>query len=149
MPTLTLPLTAEGLAVVDVRISLRPSRVQALLRASQQAPPPLAGAGILDTGTSVTCIDPGVRQPLGLTPVGTVPISSAASPAPVICNLYKAELRIVHPSGNSQHDLVWSMAPMVETQVAHLGAQVLVGCDVLGQCLFVYNGRGGTFTLDY
>src|SRR5262249_18175775 len=29
------------------------------------------------------------------------------------------------------------------------GAGVLIGCDVLGRCLFVYNGRGGTFTLDY
>src|SRR5262249_37179763 len=107
MPTLTLPLTADGLAMADVRVHLRPARIQALARISQHPPPPVPDTGLFDSGTRVTCIDPRIRQLLGLTPVGTVPISSAASPAPVICNLYKAELRIVHPSGNSQDDVVW------------------------------------------
>ena len=40
--------------MVDVRINLRPSRVQAFLRASQQVPPPVSDTGILDTGTSLT-----------------------------------------------------------------------------------------------
>jgi hypothetical protein len=46
-------------------------------------------------------------------------------------------------------NLVWDWLPAIETKVSHLGADVLIGGDVLDDCLFVRDGPAGRFVLAY
>jgi len=102
---------------------------------------------MLDTGATLTVIDPQVRQTLGLTPFRMRRISAPGLPAPAQFPSYKLELMLVDPAGQ-----VWLLGPMLtvlEAPILHMGVSVLVGCDVLSRCIYNYNGPAGTFSLAY
>jgi hypothetical protein len=58
-------------------------------------------------------------------------------------------LTVLHPSGNPALNLIVPQLAVAETMVSHTGTEVVIGCDVLGQCDFHYGGRAGIFSLAY
>jgi hypothetical protein len=102
---------------------------------------------MLDSEATQTVIDPQVRQALNLVPFRIRRVSVPSAPAPILAPCYKLDLAIVDPAGG-----FWLLCPrlsVLETPLIHTGVPVLVGCDVLGRCLYCHNGPGGTFVLAY
>jgi hypothetical protein len=145
MPLISRALN-QGLAVVDLVITVSGPRAVALQKAKLSTPPPFVTTGILDSGASITCIDPRVRQALGLVPFRVRSILVPSLSTPVRCNYYKIGLMIRHTAGDT---LLHSWLSVAETEIAQCGNEILVGCDVLQLCDFRYEGRVGTFSLSF
>jgi len=134
-----------------VPVALYPSgpRRQALQAAGQPAPAPAVFNGLIDTGATVTIIDPRVRQALNLVPYRIRPIGVPAQPVPVYALWYKLDLVVFDPRAATNVSLYTPMLSVVETPISHSGADVLVGCDVLSRCFFGYGGTTRDFILAF
>lgn len=149
MPTIQRSLQ-QRLAWVDVEVPPAVPRARALIRAGQAVPSRTVPA-MIDTGANWTCIDPSVRRALNLVPFNRLAIAVPGSPPqpgtqPPACLLFKIDLTVLHPNG--QHLSVHGLGA-VELDIAHTGALVLLGGDVLARCRFLYDGQAGAFSLDY
>jgi hypothetical protein len=78
MPTLTIPLAAEG-AIVEVALLVSGPRQAALLAAGLPVPPTMLARAMIDTGASCTVIDPSVVKHLSLVPIGIAAVHSAST----------------------------------------------------------------------
>ena len=103
---------------------------------------------LIDTGASHTFVDPSVITPLGLTPTGGSSVNSATTGAtPANCDQYDVCLVI---SSTISSPLIRGVMPVGTLPLlASVGLHALIGRDVLGECLLVYDGRGGSFSLAY
>jgi hypothetical protein len=149
MPVLTLPLTAQGEAVVQVTVGVTKARALLLRSAGQPVPAPVAVPALLDTGAAFTCIDPTVRQALGLVPSVAHTAFTVGARRGQRVNYYRASLTVVHPSGDVQLNLSIPLLDVTEVHLALTGHSVLIGCDVLAGCEFHYGGRNRVFALSY
>jgi hypothetical protein len=104
---------------------------------------------MLDTGATTTIIDLRIRQALNLTPFRLLSAQVPSQPASMRVLAYKADLLILHPSGNVRDHLTVPLLTLMEMPLSHLGADVLLGCDVLSLCTFMHDGQSGRFLLSY
>jgi hypothetical protein len=148
MPSLSQAFT-QGFAQVDVVLGVPAARVRALHRAGRQSPSPVTTTALIDTGSHFTYIDPSVRRALNLVPYTTASALTPASPATVACYQFKVDLTIKYPGAAGQLFLLRHLLPVAELAISHLGADVLIGCEFLADCVFVYRGPQGQFTLAY
>ena len=145
MPHLSLPITPQG-CVVDLIVGVSSQRADALRRAGQIVPAFVTVRGLIDTGATSTCIDPDAVRSLGLTPTGTVPIHTPSTAGTAyLCPQYDVMLAVYHP----KHSLVLGTMPIITTPLSATGVDALIGRDVLGNCLYVYDGAAGTFSLAF
>ena len=154
MPVLTGPLaqhpSLQRQALVNVEVAVPPQRAKYRLLGGFPGSIKMTVPGLIDTGAGITCIDPRVRRTLNLTPFNRIPaLTPSSGPNPPPSYLYKVDLTIVHPGGHPPLNLVRNLLTVVEVNMSHLGTDVLVGCDVLAGCLFVYDGQAGHFSLAY
>jgi hypothetical protein len=152
MPLMVVPLLPDG-ALVNVMVGLSGPDVRTLRQAGKPIPGPIAARAILDTGANATCLDPGVLTSL-VQAVGLKPVRFLLANVPALGGVgwsaeYALSLPVVHPSGQPRDNRTWQEHPVVEQPLAQLGYQVLLGRDLLDDCLFVYNGPDGSFTLAY
>jgi hypothetical protein len=149
MPHFTLDISPQGL-LLTAWIGVSQARAKALTDANQPVPKPVTVRGLLDTGASITCVDPSVLDSLQLTPKGVVPLYTASTgDEPRNADQYDVSLWV---PGASQSHPPLSFGTLgvaaIET-VAKLGFQALIGRDVLAQCVLFYNGGMGFFTVCY
>jgi hypothetical protein len=145
MPSLTFPVTPDGLAV-PVWIGPSGKATVSLQAAGQAIPAPLLARGLLDTGSSVTAIAPWVFQRLPIPVAGTGTTQTAAGPVAV--NLHEVSLSITDP-GRPAPMLTCSDLLASELAAALPDVDVLVGLDVLLQCRLTLDGPGRWFTLEF
>ncbi|HEV3260574.1 MAG TPA: hypothetical protein VG013_27205 [Gemmataceae bacterium] len=147
MPVLTDNLT-RGLAAVSVVVGLPPAARRAT---PASLPFELQNlTGLIDTGTSVTGIDPLVVARLGLKTIGKTrrPVQGPFAPAGGVNPWrYRVWLTLVNPNNNPRDNLIRKNLEVLEVPAS--GAHVLVGTDVLMHCDFNYSGLGGTFSLSW
>jgi predicted aspartyl protease len=144
MPFLTFPIVAEG-ALVDIFVALSTPRVDVLKAAGMGYPAPEKAKALIDTGASISSISPRIAKGLGLVPSGVTPIYSATTGvAPQNCNLYDVCLAFVQPSIK----VLGVNIPVIEVDL-FTGIDVLLGRDMLGQCLCIYDGQSNTFVLAF
>jgi hypothetical protein len=148
MPIIHSRLDGQGQAFVEVVLLPSGPRVQALQTAGQPLPSTTVRQGLIDTGATVTIIDPSVRKALGLVPYRIRPLSVPGTAVLVNAFWYKLDLLIVGPQPPSAHLHVPTLS-VVETPISHSGADILVGCDVLSHCFFGYSGTAGDFILAF
>lgn len=146
MGTLSPTLLSDIGPVLQVEVHV-PNRLALLLQAQgQPLPAPVTGWALLDTGASRTAVHREIAQRLGVNTVGTATGGTAGGQ--VTHQLYP--FRLAFPAIG--WDVEFSAAAGVDLtgQVVH-GQQVvaLVGRDILGGCVFAYNGPGGLFTLSW
>lgn len=147
MPHFTLQLTPAG-PIVDAFVGVSQARAAAMLQVQQVVPPVKQIRALIDTGASNTCIDPAVLAELGLTPTGTVAVTTPTTGAtPVECNQY--DVALVIPAPNGPAFMVGTIAVTENEFLNAQGFHGLIGRDVLSRCLFGYNGAMGLFTLAY
>ena len=146
MPHLTLQITPIG-PLVDFICGVSKPRADALQKEGLAVPTPVNVKGLVDTGASITSIDPSVLRLLGVVSTGTIPLHTPSTKpgCPHVANQYDVSLVLVHPMVTR----TWFALPVIETELLHQGIQALVGRDVLHFCLMTYDGQAGTFTLGF
>jgi hypothetical protein len=145
VPHFTLQLSQQG-PLLTAYIGVSQARHAALTAAGMPVPHGIQIQALIDTGASGSCVDPAILQALGLTPTGVTTIctpSSQAYPA------QQYDVGIAVPGATATH--IPFLAPNVPVIAAQLSApqgfQALFGRDLLADCLFLYNGPIGYFTL--
>jgi hypothetical protein len=135
---------------VDVAIGLRESLANALAASGMMVPVRVRVRGLIDTGAEITCIDPAIRVALELEATGRlfprVPFGPSQGRP---CNAFRVSLAVLHPGGNPADSLTRPVWMVAELPVAHTGAEVLIGNDLLDECEFLRDGPGQSFSLGY
>jgi len=144
MPHLTFKTSSDGLAV-RVLIGLRHTRIQQLRRAGMPIPAPKELRAIFDTGTDVTAVSESSLSHLGMQPVGTELVTTPGGVA--IVSRYRISLSL--PSEDRSAQL--SLPEMDVLTMAHppIGFDMLIGMDVLADCLLLVDGKARRFTLAF
>lgn len=129
-------------------VGLSEAREDALTRAGQPHPPLVPIRALIDTGASCTCVDPSVLNALNLTPTGSVSVNTPSTGSvPHTADQFDVGFVIVPPDGPV---LVLRTVPVIASDLlSQQGFHALVGRDILDQCLFIYNGKEGFFTLAF
>jgi hypothetical protein len=106
---------------------------------------PIQAAGLLDTGSTVTGIARQVLNRLGLTALTKSSTQTAGGSRPV--ELFEVSLTIHPASGQSGPVLVRDRLVVMALPQPLDGVEVLIGLDVLSQCVLIADGPGKQFTL--
>jgi hypothetical protein len=149
VPHFTLQIDAGG-PILTALVTVSQARRAALQAADQPIPAASQVRALVDTGASCTCVDPSVLAGLKLTPKGSVNINTASSGGtPHAADQYDVALVIPGPVPGST-PLIFPNIPVVASELLNVqGFHALIGRDILGLCLFMYNGETGLFTLAY
>jgi predicted aspartyl protease len=103
-------------------------------------PAPVTGLALIDTGASGTCIDDDIAAALQLPIVDTGKMTSATEEGSVR-NIYPVQIEFV--GWNIRLVNNRAMGATLKSQ----GLQAIIGRDMLRNCILVYNGPSGTFSL--
>ena len=146
MPHLTLPITPLG-PLLDFVCAVSKPRADALTKAGLRVPPQVNVRGLIDTGASITGLNPAVLRTLGIVSTGTIPVHTPSTRlgAPHIANQFDVSLILVHP----MFTRTWFALPVIESELAHQGIQALIGRDILSFCLMTYDGQAASFSLGF
>lgn len=131
-------------------IGVSDGRKTAITSAGTAVPNAILVQALVDTGASATCVDPSVLQALSLTPTGSTMVKTPSTGnQPVQFDQYDVSLG-VPPASDQQLPLYIGTLPVICTELlTSQGFHVLVGRDVLSQCILIYNGNTKLFTLSY
>ncbi len=112
-------------------------------------PLPQSIRALIDTGASISGVDPSVLSALGLTPTGNADIVSTTSGAAgVSVPTYDVCIGIYAARQGDLH-FVSETIQVTATHLTGRGFQALIGTDVLKKCILHYNGADEFFTLAY
>jgi hypothetical protein len=136
----SLVLRSAGL-LLAIEIALPDALAANLASRSLPLPTNQTGTALIDTGASISGIHEPVAQALGLQPTGAMTFGSAGGSHQHNCY----QIKVFFPG---------SPLPTVElnavgVNLAGMNKIFLLGMDLLSQCLLVYNGPMGSFTLAY
>ncbi|HEY2496830.1 MAG TPA: aspartyl protease family protein [Candidatus Angelobacter sp.] len=125
------------------------ARVKALEAAGKPHPEAQKVRALIDTGASITGVDPTVLKALGISQTGEAEIHTPSTGGtPVKVPTYDVTIGIYEGRPGQGH-FISDTIQVTETDLSRHGFQVLIGTDVLAKCLFHYNGAEGFFTLCY
>jgi hypothetical protein len=148
MPHFTLQLSPQG-AVVNAGIMVSSARQKMLQDSGQPIPPPQMLRALIDTGASISGVDPSVLAALGLTPTGEADIHTPSTGGtPVHTATYDVCIGILAAREGDLH-FISETIQVAATPLEAQGFQALIGTDVLRKCILHYNGADGFFTLAY
>jgi hypothetical protein len=149
MPQLMSQFGAHG-PFVDIAVAISGPRQAALAAAGMPVAPPVIAKGLIDTGASITCIDPHIIKTLGLAPTGACPIHTPSSGVGGghMCSLFDVAI-LIFMDANQIHVASITL-PVAEAELSHQGAfDALIGRDILSKASLFYNGNSGTFVLSF
>jgi hypothetical protein len=146
MPDLTLGnLRAKG-AIIEVAVGPSAPRARALERARRPPVLPVFVRALVDTGAASTCVDFSLIEELGLLPKGDSSITSPTTRGQAaIVPVFDIQLQLIGPP----HATASPALPVLGMDLSGLRVRVLLGRDVLGRCLLVYNGPSDQFTFSF
>jgi hypothetical protein len=149
VPHFTLQITQEG-ALLTAFIGVSQSRRAALQQAGQPVPNAVQVRALVDTGASITAVDPSVLHQLSLAPTGSTTVNTPSTGSqPMVADQYDVSLT-VPAAAVHQVPLYVNTLPVICAEIlASQGFHALIGRDVLAQCVLSYNGSIGWFTLAY
>jgi hypothetical protein len=148
MPQLTGVLHGQG-ALVDLVVGLGRQDVQKLRTALRPIPQPLKLSALIDTGADATCLDPAIINALNLPWLHLAYANMPAGSGLGLTAQHRAGVTILHPSGNRRDHLIIADLVVCELPLRSLGLDAVIGRDILDGLRFIYDGRGGAFSLDY
>ncbi len=111
-------------------------------------PMPCVSEDWLDTGATMTGVDPSVVQQLGLVSTGITQIHTPTTGGcPHDCPQYDISLWVA-PGEQSMHNVKHTI-PVIAIQLSYQGIDALIGRDVLDECVLFYNGPNRMLTLTF
>ncbi|MCI0462492.1 MAG: retroviral-like aspartic protease family protein [Gemmataceae bacterium] len=146
MPHLSFATSRDGPAL-EVLIGADGARTAALHQAGAPIPRPLQVRALIDTGSDVTAVAPRVLQQVGAVLLTSVPGLTASGP--VSAQLFEVSLNVFGPAGAAGPMFVKSTLVVTELAAALPNIEVLLGQDVLAECLFLLDGPRGHFLLGF
>ena len=148
MPFITLQISPQG-PVVRAAIMVSTARRQMLEAAGNSVPPPQNIYALIDTGASISGVDPSVLNVLGLSPTGeTEIVSSTSQGTGISIPTYDVCIGIYATRQGDLH-FISETIQVTATNLAGRGFRALIGTDVLQKSILHYNGADGFFTLAY
>ena len=148
MPHFTLGFSVQG-AVVDAAVLVSSAKQQALTDAGQPIPVPQKIRGLIDTGASMSAVDPSVLSALGLSPTGEAEIHTPSTAGvPVKADTYDVKIAIFSGRPGDLH-FISETVEVTSTQLKVQGFEVLIGRDILKSCILYFNAADSLFTLSY
>lgn len=148
MPHFTLPISPQG-PVVDAAVMITEARRQALTQAGEQAPPAQAIRALIDTGASISGVDPSVLSALSLQQTGETDILTPSTGTSAIrVPTFDVVIGIYAGRPGDLH-YISDTIQVTATVLTGRGFLALIGTDVLSKCILHYNGADGIFTVAY
>jgi predicted aspartyl protease len=147
MPHFTLAVDANG-PIVNAGVSVSEGRRAALIAQGQPVPGMRTIRALVDTGASFTSIEPQVLQALNLTPTGTIDIVTPSTGSGVhTTETYDIDFIIGGPDASAIPLSIPNLRIAASELFLHQGIHALIGRDILGRCILVYNGSINHFSL--
>lgn len=125
---------------IQVILSPLENQLKSLADKGEPPPHPVSGFALIDTGASSTCIDQNAAEGAGLAVVDSGPMSSATH-ANEIVPIYAGKIEIIGMSISVNVMRAYGVNLNSQDLIA------LIGRDLLSQCVLVYNGLEGSFSL--
>ena len=149
MPYLTAKLTEFG-PLVNVLIGVTEARRQLLVKHNLAVPERVSALALIDTGASISLIFSRYFPQTGAAPhrrkLTTLTASSGQKPHS--CNEYDVSITLRHPEAGIE--LLFPYVAVAEMVFHSLEPyRVVIGRDLLADCLLVYDGQNGTFTFAF
>ncbi|MFN0132370.1 MAG: retropepsin-like aspartic protease [Phycisphaerales bacterium] len=146
MPHLTIDIAPLG-PIIQVAVGVSGPVRQMLTDAKQPLPPLQFAQALVDTGASGSVVDPEICSALGLSPVSYTRVHTpSTSGKPVIQSVYDVSIWLYH--AKTKHIFERSF-PVCCAPLRVQGIDMLLGRDVLSECLLVYDGPSGRFSLAF
>lgn len=147
MPHFTLPLSPQG-AVVDAAVMVSFAKQDALKAEGQSVPNAIKIRALIDTGASISAVDPEVLTTLALTQTGEADIHTPSTGGtPVQRPTYDVVIGIYAGRPGDLH-FISDTVQVTGSELKHHGFNALIGTDILRKCILYYNGDG-YFSLSY
>jgi len=147
MPHLTLPIIPASGPCLEIAVGVSEQRADALRAKQLPIPQPVVKTALVDTGASCSCVDPDALNQLGLQPTGKTQIRTPSTGDAVhAADLYDVSIYLVH---SEERYVLPRTVQVVASVTEGQRHDVLLGRDILSQCLLVYDGREETFALAF
>lgn len=138
--------TTQGRILVKAAILASVGRRKALEGAGLPVPEPQNILALLDTGASISAVDPSVLATLGLTATGKAEIHTPSTQGVALqADTYDVAVGIYAARRGDTHFVPDTI--QVTACVLSGGCQALIGTDILKSCILTYNGADENFTL--
>jgi hypothetical protein len=145
VPHLTRSLSNRE-AIVQLVVGVSTTRAATLRAGGQPLPPPVVVRALIDTGASGTVVHEPSIAPLGLQPAGIANVHTPSTAGVSVPRFkYDVGLAVLDQRAN----FIIGNRPVVATGLSGTGIEALIGCVVLANCLFLYDGAAQTFTLAF
>ena len=134
--------------IIRVQIEVPTALAESLRLANQPIPNPIDGIAFIDTGATITSVDASQFARLGVNPVGLRNVGTAAGPMQQ--STYPA--RFTFPGTPlPAFDLAQILGCDLtgQTVMGQNPLLALIGRDILGRAVFVYNGSAGMFSISF
>jgi len=148
MPHFMLQMTPNG-PIVQAAILVSAARREALESSGIPIPTAQRIVALIDTGASVSVVDPSVLAALDLNPTGDLDIHTPSTEGiSVKASTYDVQFGIYAIRPGDPH-FVSETVQVASAVLANQGIHALIGRDILASCVLIYNGADGYFTLAY
>jgi hypothetical protein len=144
MAQLRLPITKDG-PILSVAIGITGAQMAALQASGKPIPAPLVLRGVADTGTDITAVKVSQLQQLGITPTASSTTQTASGQFRV--DLFDISLMVPGATASAGPIVVRPLLTITELAESVPDVDLLLGRDILDECLFIYDGPGGQFLL--
>lgn len=146
MPHLTLDIEPLG-PMVQVYVAVSPAHRKALIAAGLPVPDGVIARALVDTGASSSMVDPFVPESLRLKPTSVQMVhtpSTNGTPVPQL--VYDVSIWWYHAA----QEYVWGRSvPVACAGLRSQGIDMLLGRDILGESLLVYDGPSRRFSIAF
>lgn len=127
---------------IQVEIGIPEALARIYAEQNKPIPNPVTGFALVDTGASITAVDVSAVTSLNITPVAFTEVHTPSTETPVIQALYPVSFSFV---GSGLPPLQYNS--VLGSPLAAQGIIALIGRDILANCILIYNGKLGHFSL--
>ena len=147
MPILSFEADHSGKPIVTLYVAMGTKHAGDYREQGLPLPNPLNVRTLIDTGASRSVIALSILKKLGLNPMGPTELHTPSTrDKPEVRDFYVVDLSF---SGDKPGRLAENLWGVGSDGIDGLNVEMLLGRDVLGNCLLAYDGPNRRFTLAY